>query len=186
LFISRAGYYRSSDKEFGIQDERKQMITWIILVLFNGLYGWLSGFITSLVFGSRNGTSSSRQNQRKENKKMIVCVTTATFFSGMVWYIISPKEPSSWLLSGILFGVTVTLLTPFLLYCLSQWQDLALRPKPGIIIKNKKEFIQEWWRSIKTMDAIVMSMFTLLYGIFTLLTPILGLGWGYVVFHLII
>jgi len=159
------------------------MLKWVFIIAFNIVFGLVSGFITSRIFNSRDWNNSNWYFIiYKEDMKMILCVAFASTLAGIFYYSLIPKSQSIWRWAGILFGSTVPVLTFLFLHVLDLYHDLVLRPKPGVILDTKIKLIVELYRSFNFIEFFVIAMFTLLYGWVSLLVPVLGLAWGYLMY----
>ncbi len=157
---------------------------WIIIIVFNILFGLFSGFVTNLVFHSGEGLYGENVYDKKKNTQMILVIAFSAVLSGMAMCLVSNSQ-TKWYLAGILYGISTTLLTPAMIYIVDKGEDLRNNPPPGILIDTQLKFLSELLKSIKFMEIYVVSFFTLLYGIVSLFTPVLGLLWGYIMYRYI-
>lgn len=159
----------------------------IIILVFNILYGLMSGFITNRVFNDRDW---NRRNWyyiiNKDDARMIICIAIASTLIGMFFYYILPKDTLKWGTKGILFGSFVPFLAAALLYFVGLYDTLTRYANPELVLDTKLKFIAEFYRSFRFVELFIFSLFSSLYGWVFLLVPALGLGWAYVLYHYVI
>ena len=157
------------------------MAKWIIIIAFNILFGLLMGFIVTRVFNNRGYSTNPNDNelQWKVERKRILAITIATVICGPLFWGALKEKPFLWLGYGLLFSHTVTILSIFFVYTHNQWEELELRPKPGVIITSKMEFISELYKSFSAPGAFFLVLASIFYGYISLLIPLTGLAWGY-------
>jgi hypothetical protein len=156
------------------------MNKWATIIVFNIVFAFAAGFITSRVFHTRDGGRWYLID--KEDRRMILCVALASILAAALVMTFSTKHVAWWI-SGICFGNAVPVLTFFFRYVAGQYDELILRPKPGIILDTKIKLITALYYSFNSTEFFVLSFFTLLYGWISLLVPGLGLIWGYMTYH---
>jgi len=158
-------------------------MSWWIVILFNLGFGLLAGCITSQVFNNKGGLySGGPSHEKKDQLKMIMRVTVASGICGIFWTYFSA---SSWVLTGLLFGISTTILTFLFLFVPAKWRDFS--EKCGVQKKDQKglRYFRKFVESLQAVEFFVLGAFTLLYGLIFLLTPGLGILWAYLSFHIL-
>jgi MFS superfamily sulfate permease-like transporter len=118
---------------------------WITISGFTILFGLFSAFVTSKVFAFKGGSYLKVSDlEKKTFREMMIIITISSFIAGMFWYSIIDHH-LNWYTTGIFFGITSTLLTPFLLHLVSKWQDLVHRPVPGLVVDTQTKFLREFF-----------------------------------------
>jgi uncharacterized membrane-anchored protein len=157
---------------------------WIIIIVFNILFGLLSGFVTNMVFHSGDGLYSENAIDKKKNTQMILIIAFSAVLSAMALYLVSSRE-TKWYAAGLLYGIATTMLTPIIIFIVDKSEALRNNPPSGVVLDSKLKFLSELIKSTDFMEAYIVSIFTLLYGIVSLFTPVLGLLWGYIMYKYI-
>jgi hypothetical protein len=161
---------------------------WIIIIVFNLVFGLASGYIATRIFNHRGFSTNPEDNikQWQKEKKDIVTIAFSTLICGIICFWLFDKNSSNWMAKGFIFGNVVFILSVYLNYLRSQAEELILRPGPGIVINSKLEFITELFRTVSYPGTFWLTMISLFYGYISLLIPIGSILWGYIMYrHLI-
>jgi hypothetical protein len=157
-------------------------MNWLHVILFNCGFGLLAGYITSLVFNNKGGLYSGGPEQEKKNqRKMILHVALASFISGIFWTCLAGAT-SAWIVAGLFFGITTTLLTFFFLYIGAKWHDFLEKSGTKKEDRRNAQLFRAFAKSLLWVEFVVVGGMTLIYGFIFLLTPGLGILWGYLSF----
>ncbi|MFM9837455.1 MAG: hypothetical protein ACKVOQ_04280 [Cyclobacteriaceae bacterium] len=158
------------------------MLKWTIVIAFNMAYGLIAGFITSRIFNSRRwDTHTWYYAIDMEDIKMILQVAVASTLIGILCYLVFPTR-SRWMLSGFVLGNLLPIVTFFFKYLDSLHASLLYNAKLDVVVDTKLKLAMEIYRSFSFVQFFVLSLCTLLYAWVFLLVPILGLGWGYLLY----
>ncbi len=158
----------------------------LLIVLFNIAFGFASGFITSRIFTLRDRGQGKWYAVDKEDRKMIFSIVLACFIVGALFALALPKKKTIWMAAGMSFGSLIPWVSFFFIHVWAQYDELTLRPKRGMLLDTKLNFLKELYRSFRGTEYLITAMFVSLYGWLSLLVPLLGLAWGYVMYQYLV
>jgi hypothetical protein len=158
-------------------------MNYFLVMLFNAGFAIFAAFVTSLIFNFK-GISTNKKTIRKDSRKMLVRVATATFISACFWMFFFTHKSGVEFPVGLMFGMTSALLTLLFIYIGDKWAEIKYRPGPELVIDSRLQFVRAVLKSMSLMEFFIVGCFVMLYGFISLTIPGLGILWSYLMTHL--